>query len=90
MSRYRYEAILHVGHEKAALSEDEFSDWAESKWTLDDIRSTLLQRPNQRINIKRIRNARVEKDLTALASVIRLNPAIRDRVKSGHRAWPKT
>jgi hypothetical protein len=23
-------------------------------------------------------------------SVIRLNPAIRDRVKSGHRAWPKT
>jgi predicted site-specific integrase-resolvase len=24
------------------------------------------------------------------ASVIRLNPAIRDRVKSGHRAWPKT
>ncbi len=25
-----------------------------------------------------------------LTSVIRLNPAIRDRVKSGHRAWPKT
>jgi ParB family transcriptional regulator, chromosome partitioning protein len=25
-----------------------------------------------------------------VASVIRLNPAIRDRVKSGHRAWPKT
>ena len=24
------------------------------------------------------------------ASVIRLNPAIRDRVKSGHREWPKT
>jgi DNA helicase-2/ATP-dependent DNA helicase PcrA len=23
-------------------------------------------------------------------SVIRLNPAIRDRVKSGHREWPKT
>jgi hypothetical protein len=26
----------------------------------------------------------------APASVIRLNPAIRDRVKGGHRAWPKT
>jgi len=26
----------------------------------------------------------------AAASVIRLNPAIRDRVKSGHREWPKT
>jgi hypothetical protein len=24
------------------------------------------------------------------SSVIRLNPAIRDRVKSGQRAWPKT
>ena len=67
MSRYRYEAILHVGHEKTASSEDEFSDWRESKWTLDDIRSALLQHPNERINIKRVRNARVEKDLTALA-----------------------
>jgi len=27
---------------------------------------------------------------TSWASVIRLNPAIRDRVKSGHRDWPKT
>ena len=26
----------------------------------------------------------------ATASVIRLNPAIRDRVKSGHREWHKT
>jgi hypothetical protein len=26
----------------------------------------------------------------ARASVIGLNPAIRDRVKSGHREWPKT
>jgi hypothetical protein len=25
-----------------------------------------------------------------VASVITLNPAIRDRVKSGHREWPKT
>ena len=28
--------------------------------------------------------------LLLLASVITLNPAIRDRVKSGHREWPKT
>jgi SAM-dependent methyltransferase len=67
MSRYRYEVILHVGHEKAASSQDEFSDWPESKCTLDDIRSTLLQHPNERINIKRIRNARIEKDLAAVA-----------------------
>jgi SAM-dependent methyltransferase len=66
MSRYRYEAILHVGHENADLSEDKFSDWTESRWTLTDIRSSLLQHPNKRINIKRIRNARIEKDLTAL------------------------
>lgn len=66
MSRYRYEAVLHVGYEKAALSEDKFSDWTESRWTLIDIRSSLLQYPNKRINIKRIRNARIERDLTAL------------------------
>jgi hypothetical protein len=30
------------------------------------------------------------KAISQLTSVIRLNPAIRDQVKSGHREWPKT
>jgi hypothetical protein len=67
MSRYRYEAILHVGHEVEAQSGDEFLDWTERKWTLDDFRSLLRQHPNERIGIKRIQNARIEKDIAALA-----------------------
>jgi SAM-dependent methyltransferase len=69
MSRYRYEAILHVGYEEAALSEDEFSEWTESRQSLTDIRSSLLQHPNRRINIKHIPNARIERDMTALVGV---------------------
>ena len=34
---------------------------------MDDVRSMLLQHPNERIGIKCIRNARIEKDLAALA-----------------------
>jgi ubiquinone/menaquinone biosynthesis C-methylase UbiE len=67
MTRYRYEAILHVGHETGASFDDEFLDWTERKWTLDDVRSMLRQHPNERIGIKCIRNARIEKDLAALA-----------------------
>jgi SAM-dependent methyltransferase len=67
MTRYRYAAVLHVGYEKATFPEDRFLDWAESRWQLTDIRSSLLEHPNVRLNIKRIPNARIEKDLTALA-----------------------
>ncbi len=66
MSRYRYEAILHVGHQAEAQSVDEFLDWTERKWTLEDFRSILRQHPNDRIGIKRIQNARIEKDIAAL------------------------
>jgi ubiquinone/menaquinone biosynthesis C-methylase UbiE len=69
MTRFRYEAVLHVGHEKRASLEVEFQDWAEQKWTLDDIRSMLRQHPNQSIGIKRISNARIEKNLAAMAKL---------------------
>jgi len=67
MTRFRYEAILHVGHEKETPFDAEFQDWSERKGTLEDIRSILRQRPNQCIGIKRIQNARIEKDLAAMA-----------------------
>ena len=41
------------------------------------------------IYAKELSNTR-ERSVTPNASVITLNPAIRDRVKSGHREWPKT
>jgi ubiquinone/menaquinone biosynthesis C-methylase UbiE len=67
MTRYRYNAILHLGHETETSCDDVFYDWEEHKWTLDEIRSMLLQHPTKRIGIKRIQNARIEKDLAALA-----------------------
>lgn len=67
MARYRYSAVLHVGRETEDSCNDEFYDWAENKWTLEEIRSMLLRRPNRRIGIKRIQNARIEMDLAALA-----------------------
>jgi SAM-dependent methyltransferase len=70
MTRFRYEAILHVGHEKGAAFDAEFQDWNVRKWTLNDIRSMLRQHPNQCIGIKRIPNARIEKDIAAM-SVLR-------------------
>jgi ubiquinone/menaquinone biosynthesis C-methylase UbiE len=67
MSRYRYETILHVGHETRASQEDAFPEWSERGSSLDDIRSMLRQDPNKRNGINRIRNTRIEKDLAALA-----------------------
>jgi len=67
MSRYRYEAILHVGQDAEASCEDEFLDWTERSYSLKEIRSILGENPNKRIGIKRIQNARIEKDLAALA-----------------------
>jgi len=69
MTRYRYEAILHVGPGTGSLLDAEFHDWAERKWSLDDIRSMLRQHPNECIGVKRIRNARIEKDLAAIAAL---------------------
>jgi SAM-dependent methyltransferase len=67
MARYRYEAILHAGGETETSSRDEFLDWTECKWTLNEIRSILMRHRNERICIRHIRNARIEKNLTAHA-----------------------
>ena len=65
MSRYRFNAILHVEHEAGATSEAEFQDWTERELTLDEIRSMLRGR-NEAIGIQRIRNARLDRDIRIL------------------------
>jgi hypothetical protein len=84
MTRYRYNAILHLGHETEFFCDDVFYDWEEYKWTLDQIRSMLLQHPTKRIGIKCIQNARIEKDLAALA-VLRDTEVIDTAGKLRHR-----
>ena len=67
MTRYRYNAILHLGQRTEAANEVVFEDWTDGELTLDQIRSRLLRHPDQPSGFKCIRNARIEKDLAALA-----------------------
>jgi ubiquinone/menaquinone biosynthesis C-methylase UbiE len=67
MTRFRYEALLHVGPDNEAPLKGEFLDWTEHKGTVDEIRSLLRQRPNQPVGIKGIQNARLQKDLATMA-----------------------
>ena len=67
MTRFRYEAILHIGQNCTPVFEGEFQDWADRKSTLDAIRSVLSRHAGRPIGIKNIRNARIERDLAAMA-----------------------
>jgi hypothetical protein len=65
VTRYRYNAILHVGHRAEPALEVAFEDWSERELKLDAIRSMLQQR-SETFGIMRIQNPRVEKDLIAV------------------------
>ncbi len=67
MTRFRYEAILHVGPSADPVFEGEFKERAGGNWTLDEFRSLLKGNPDRPIGVKSIRNARIEKDLAAMA-----------------------
>ncbi len=67
MSRYRYHAVLHVGHESRGSSSVEFVDWTRHEFTLDDIRAWLQRQRGEWVGIKAIGNARLDEDLEALA-----------------------
>ena len=69
MSRYRYNAILHVGHEREAPSEVAFLDCSEIGLTVDEIRSLLQRRPGDYVGIKRIPNSRLATDLDILGEL---------------------
>jgi ubiquinone/menaquinone biosynthesis C-methylase UbiE len=67
MTRFRFEAILHIGPDSAPVFEGEFLDWADRKTTVDEICSVLSQHAGRLIGIKGIQNARIERDLAAMA-----------------------
>jgi ubiquinone/menaquinone biosynthesis C-methylase UbiE len=75
MSRYRYDAILHVGDRTEAALDIQFLDWTVDELTLDGIRSKVVS-VDEAIGIKRIQNARLEKDLRAFKSLEMLAPTI--------------
>jgi SAM-dependent methyltransferase len=69
MSQYRFQAIIYVGYDRIRPSSVEFLDWEECRWGLKEICATLRQHPNKAIGIKRIRNARIERDIESLARI---------------------
>ena len=75
MSRYRYNAIIHVGHGTETALEVALEDWTESESNLEDIRASLRGR-SAAFGIMRIRNARLDRDLRALESIRNADAAV--------------
>lgn len=65
MTRYRYNAILHVGEPSERGDDVPFEDWREHRWGLEKIRE-LLRKQSSPFGIKSISNPRVECDVIAL------------------------
>lgn len=69
LTRFRFDATLHIGvssPEAAALS---WLDWVAQPLTLQAIAELLRDQGRETLAIKRIANARVEKDVQALAAI---------------------
>ncbi len=74
MTRYRCNAVLHVGRGEEPSCEVPFRRWSEDGCTLPEIPSRL-QRQNQTFGISHIPNARIEKDILALEILGTADPA---------------
>lgn len=64
VTRYRYNAILHVGRTADHTQECVFDDWRENEWSVDDIRAMLHDRQVP-FGIAYIPNSRVQPDAIA-------------------------
>jgi len=75
MSGYRYQAILHIGAEKTAIRETEFSNWSDGRLSLKKICDLLQARPDTAMGIANVPNVRVEKDVLAANVLGVVDPA---------------
>lgn len=73
LTRFRYDVVLHAGDKRNASDELKWLDWAVAKEGIEDILRMLKEEKPERVAISGIRNARVEKDLEALARVSNAN-----------------
>jgi hypothetical protein len=74
MTRYRYDAILHVGNAEEPTLAVPFEDWLSHCHTRPQIAS-LLQERRRPFGISRIPNARVERDIAASEILSREDPS---------------
>ena len=66
MTRFRYDAILHVRPEPDNVVEPAWQDWTEQRLTLGSTTSRLKEQATDILAIERIPNGRIEADLEAL------------------------
>jgi ubiquinone/menaquinone biosynthesis C-methylase UbiE len=69
MTRFRYNAILHLQSERDKNIEPSFLDWAEQRLSLDSIAGVLQNKRQESLAIKSVANARIERDVEALAKL---------------------
>ncbi len=69
MTRFRFEAILHIGPSLEQRFSGDLMSLEERDWTLDAIRTLLKQHPKHPVGIWNIRNERIERDLAATAII---------------------
>ena len=72
MTRFRYDAILHVGTEPDGVFDPPWEDWVDLGLTFESIAERLKERRPEILALKRVPNRRVESDLNALANLAHL------------------
>jgi SAM-dependent methyltransferase len=75
MTRFRYDAILHLGTEPDEVFDPPWEDWADRRMTLESTAERLKEQRPEILALKRVPNRRVESDLNALASLARSEPS---------------
>lgn len=66
MTRFRYNAILHLDNARGGDLELSFLDWAEERCTLDSIAALLRNNDEDYLAIKNVTNSRIANDVEAL------------------------
>ncbi|MDJ0733380.1 MAG: amino acid adenylation domain-containing protein [Nostocaceae cyanobacterium] len=59
MSKFRYDAILHVGKEMPAAVEPSWQEWQKNQLSLSSVRQMLLEEQPEVLGIKQVPNARL-------------------------------
>jgi SAM-dependent methyltransferase len=75
MTRFRFDAVLRRGDGKEAGFAPRWMDWEKQELTLDSISAMLQKDKPERLAIRGIRNARVEKDVSGLAALKKASPS---------------
>jgi len=78
MTRYRYNAILHIGPELQAPCNIAFQDWSDAHLSLEGIRAMLRSglRSGSPFGVSRIPNVRIAKDLLAHERLATADPSL--------------